>query len=974
MRTIFSTGASALVAAALWLVLPAASQAQNLIANGGFETGTLGGWSTAGDSSFIGVAQNIGHSGNWAAFAGPDPSGSLLQTVATTPGLSYVVSFWLRLDDSAQPNSFSFSWNNSAPSQPFNNVAAFDYTRFSSTVVATGAASILRFDFVNPQSFWLLDDVSVTAVPEPATAALLAGGLLAVLLVGAAGRRRRRSARITATTVAIGALAASSAAFAIDPPSITVLSGRADQVSGGNALVEVKWAVNARTTAAKFALNGIPLPAGTIAQRADGRFIGLVAGLRTGANVLSVRVPGAGSQLVITNHPKGGPVLISEQPQPYICATPAPTPQVGNTPASNASGLSTAAIDAQCTIATEFKLFYRTTVAGCSTAIPDPSPPAVANPNNCFKPYLPGTIYTDLATTTTDTGQTVPYVVRVERGTINRGIYDLAVLIDPTQPWNIYSPQAGWNGKVVYNFGASTGQPRLQNRSSQNWADDKALSRGYIVADNSLSDSSSNSNRVINAETILMMKEHVRKTYGEIRATLGSGCSGGSIGQNTAASIYPGLLDGIQPSCDYVDSITTGIEVSDCVLLVNFYASPEWAAAMAGLTQEQINAKKGAINGHLDQRGCHSWNNAFGFNNRPGNYVRTLVSNEVTGALTTETTPRNNCLLPAALVYDPVTNPTGTRCGDPDLATMVWGSTANELAPKAQRALQTTDNTGVQYGLKALLSGAITAEEFVTLNEGIGGTDADSNRRAARSVADAGALPIAYRAGIVSSGDRLGKLPIIDSRGWDDQGIHHIWRSFSERARIADANGGNAANQVMWRYGTGLLPGTAAQVQAVTVQSLVTMGAWVDALSLSAPKPSINAVRTQAQVLAAKPTSARDLCYLTGDTNFANPVYDFAVCDADPRLAKHESPRQVAGGPLVENILKCQLKPLDVGGYKGVSFTLAQQGRLQAAFVSGVCDWSQPGMGQQASLSPLTFESGPGGVQLTPAPVSQPIP
>jgi hypothetical protein len=48
--------------------------------------------------------------------------------------------------------------------------------------------------------------------------------------------------------------------------------------------------------------------------------------------------------------------------------------------------------------------------------------------------------------------------------------------------------------------------------------------------------------------------------------------------------------------------------------------------------------------------------------------------------------------------------------------------------------------------LKALLSGAITAEEFVTLNEKIGGSDADSNATASRSVADAGALDIAYRA------------------------------------------------------------------------------------------------------------------------------------------------------------------------------------------------------------------------------------
>ena len=271
------------------------------------------------------------------------------------------------------------------------------------------------------------------------------------------------------------------------------------------------------------------------------------------------------------------------------------------------------------------KLFYRTTTAGCSTALPDPSPPAVPNANNCFKPYVPGTTPADLATTTTNAGVVVPYIVRVERGTINRGIYDIAVLFDPTQPWDTYAPQPGWNGKVVYSFGASTGQPRLQFRSEQNWADDAALSRGFMVVDNSLTDSLYNSNRVLNVETLMMMKEYIRENYGDIKYTLGNGCSGGSINQNTAASIYPGLLDGIQPSCDFPDSISTGIEVSDCVLLVNAYVKPEWTALMTGLTQTQINAKKAAVNGHLDHLGCQAWNNSFGFNNRPGNYVRTLV-------------------------------------------------------------------------------------------------------------------------------------------------------------------------------------------------------------------------------------------------------------------------------------------------------------------------------------------------------------
>ena len=756
---------------------------------------------------------------------------------------------------------------------------------------------------------------------------------------------------------------------------VRTLSNRADLISDGNALIEVQVPKNVPMGKVTLTLNGANVNAAFVADGVARTFRGVLQGLVPGENLFVADANGLGkgrpwASLTITNHPRGGPVLLGSQTTPWVCATPAPVPESGNTPASNASGLTTTAVDAQCNIATEYKLFYRTTAAGCSHALPDPSPPAPAPTNNCFKPYTVGSAPADLAMTTTTTGLTVPYIVLVERGTMNRGIYDIAVLFDPAreEPWTALAPQPQWNGKVVYSFGASTGQPRLQFRSEQNWADDSALSQGFMVVDNSLTDSLYNSNRILVNETLMMMKEHIVDTYGEIKYTLGNGCSGGSIQQNTVASTFPGLLDGIQPSCDFPDSITTGLEVIDCVLLVNFYAGPDWAALMTGLTQAQINAKKTAINGHLDHVGCQSWNNAFGFNNKPGNYIPTLVINQTTGAMAPVGAPRNNCRLPAALVYDPVTNPTGTRCGDPDLAAAVWGTTAG-IPPGSTRALQTGDNVGIQYGLKALLAGAITPEEFVTLNEKIGGVDADSNRTAARSEADLPALDIAYKAGIVSSGKNLGKLPIIDSRGYDEQGIHYIWRTFSERARIDAANGGNHGNQVIWRYGTGLLPATPEQVEAVTLESFLTMDEWLSNLLISAPKATLNAVRTQAQVIDAKPPNAFDLCYLTGDVTFSNEVTDIALCDADPRLMSHASPRQVAGGPLAENVLACQLKPLDTADYAPVTFSAAQLARLHAAFPEGVCDWSKPGVGQQEAISPLTFAAGPGGQPLPPAPV-----
>jgi len=114
-----------------------------------------------------------------------------------------------------------------------------------------------------------------------------------------------------------------------------------------------------------------------------------------------------------------------------------------------------------------------------------------------------------------------------------------------------------------------------------------------------------------------------------------------------------------------------------------------------------------------------------------------------------------------------------------DLRRRRLGTTRRHSAG-SRRALQTGDNVGIQYGLKAAARRCDHAEEFGhAQREDRWQPTPDSNRRAARSVADLPALDIAYKAGIVASGKNLGKLPIIDSRGFDESGIHYIWRSFS---------------------------------------------------------------------------------------------------------------------------------------------------------------------------------------------------
>src|SRR5882762_4173653 len=213
---------------------------------------------------------------------------------------------------------------------------------------------------------------------------------------------------------------------------ILTLSNRADLISGGDALVEVRVPKGVAPSKVRLSLNGRDVTAMFRADSTARVMRGVLTGMVPGRNDFLADSKGRRASLTITNHAIGGPVLLGSQTTPWICATPTPVAESGSTPASNASGLTTTAFDAQCNIATEYKLFYRTTTAPCSSALPDPSPPAPPPPNACFKPYTPGSAPADLATTTI-AGRTVPYIVRVERGTINRGIYDIAVLFDPAR-------------------------------------------------------------------------------------------------------------------------------------------------------------------------------------------------------------------------------------------------------------------------------------------------------------------------------------------------------------------------------------------------------------------------------------------------------------------------------------------------------------------------------------------------------------
>ena len=160
------------------LMLTIAAPARADVVNGGFETGDFTGWVQTGDTSFSGVDAFAARSGTYGAFFGPTSIGGVSQSFATVANTPYQVSFSLSLLDSAPPNSFSWSWNGVTQSPVLSNSAAFGYTQFSSLVQAAGPSSTIAFNFADPQAFFFLDNVVVSAVPELPVNALVSAGLV----------------------------------------------------------------------------------------------------------------------------------------------------------------------------------------------------------------------------------------------------------------------------------------------------------------------------------------------------------------------------------------------------------------------------------------------------------------------------------------------------------------------------------------------------------------------------------------------------------------------------------------------------------------------------------------------------------------------------------------------------------------------------------------------------------------------------
>ncbi|MEK8171003.1 DUF6351 family protein [Streptomyces sp. M19] len=181
-----------------------------------------------------------------------------------------------------------------------------------------------------------------------------------------------------------------------------------------------------------------------------------------------------------------------------------------------------------------------------------------------------------MASTTTADGVKVPYIVRMETGSRNRGVYETAVLHDPLkEPTpDAHTRPAGWNGRAVYTLGGGCiGGWYRQGSTTGGVTDPFLLGQGYALMSSTLNVFGNNCSDLTAAETAMMVKERFVETYGPPRHTIGLGCSGGSYQALQIVDNYPGILDGIIPACSFPDvGFAMTSRVTDTRLLTEYFA------------------------------------------------------------------------------------------------------------------------------------------------------------------------------------------------------------------------------------------------------------------------------------------------------------------------------------------------------------------------------------------------------------------
>jgi hypothetical protein len=170
--------------------IPMGPARANLVNDSNFATGTFTGWvasdpSVVIDSTFTPPYNSDAYD---AEFTG---SGTLSQSITTTPGVAYVLAFSLLDESGAFTDQFTIKFGGLTALITGNNAATYQQELISvpGSDITSSHTTLTFQATTTPISAWNLDDVSIVSaavVPEPPMGAIFAAAVLAL----AAGRRR----------------------------------------------------------------------------------------------------------------------------------------------------------------------------------------------------------------------------------------------------------------------------------------------------------------------------------------------------------------------------------------------------------------------------------------------------------------------------------------------------------------------------------------------------------------------------------------------------------------------------------------------------------------------------------------------------------------------------------------------------------------------------------------------------------------
>jgi hypothetical protein len=184
------------------LSFAASVHSQNLVVNGGFETGDFSGW-TANRNFVVTAGYGVSEGLFALEFAyGNDPGSTLQQQISTVAGSTYTVSFDWKASHPNTNQTLLFSVLDNSSSELLSQIdvsggytgtfnAGAPFASFSTTFVAKAGLTNLSFSDTSASSLaadQIIDNVSVSAVPEPEAYAMFIAGLA---LIGAASKRRK---------------------------------------------------------------------------------------------------------------------------------------------------------------------------------------------------------------------------------------------------------------------------------------------------------------------------------------------------------------------------------------------------------------------------------------------------------------------------------------------------------------------------------------------------------------------------------------------------------------------------------------------------------------------------------------------------------------------------------------------------------------------------------------------------------------